>query len=242
MSKEFRRDFLNLGRAFASAAIAGRLLGASESSEVLFLPVSGGLLTVKKRLCESSKKCVVEREEILTSGLKAFIEKVKDGSGRTIKGVYIEDKLEYSVIQQPVGHLAYVAQWPIATEFNLRAFGIEDDIGLLLEALYIPDTVYDVTVGDKVFLVNGNGGTRGYGVTGIRRFLALSPYYEHTELKELNKSNETGKWYTADALFKEMYSDADGDNDELVILTCELNERKVPIIRRFIKAHFDPSL
>jgi hypothetical protein len=239
MSREFRRDFLKAGKAMVFGSVANRLLflGTPKNSEMLLSAGGGMSIAVPGRACQFDEDCPEGSKKILPPGLNAFIKSVKNDSENEIAGVYIEDKLTFPVIKQPDGNPAYVAQWAGATEFNLKAFSVNDDTGLLLESRFVPDTVYDIAKGDRVFLVSGGGSIREYGVTQIRRFLALSPYSPNSVFMELREGGEIGRGIMANMLFREIYSDPDSLDDELVILTCELDKKNVPIIRRFIIAH-----
>jgi hypothetical protein len=212
MSREFRRDFLRAGVHLARFGVVSAIF--SDGVDGIFSP------------------------DIFPS-LEEFIERVSDGEAQKVVGIYIKEKLAFPVIQQPPGYKDFVSQWTVATQFRLGAFGLKDDTGLLLDAKFVPNSLYDVSNGDLEALVYGDGRVETYKVTNIHRFLALSPEDPHSQFRELDGQDISGKLYSADMVFRQMYTDSNSLNDKLTIQVCELNRRRVPIIRRFIVANIN---
>lgn len=145
------------------------------------------------------------------SQLISFVETVVDGSANVIRGLYVEDVMEYPVIQQPSGRPGYVSQQTdIVTEFTMpKKYNVT---GLLAHNYLAGAAFYDLEVGDIVQVIYGDGSINQYEISDIQEYQALSPKSASSVFKDL----ETGSQLTATQLFNRVYT---GDH-HLTLQTC----------------------
>ena len=130
----------------------------------------------------------------------SFVESIKDGNADVLKGVYVPDVLSLPVIQQPVGNPGYVSQNPgVVTQFSMAAE--VGNVGLLAHNHLAGETFVDLSVGDEVRLVYGDGTIEYFIVTELLEYQALQPYSPYSEFRDL----ETNQTITATDLFRKVY-------------------------------------
>jgi hypothetical protein len=101
--------------------------------------------------------------------LATFIEKVSDGIARSVRGVYVDDRLALQVIQQPLGDYSYVSNGEgFVTEFQNA--GSHGSIGLLAHNHLSGRLFFDLKLGDEVVIVFGDRHFRTFLVTRISRY------------------------------------------------------------------------
>jgi hypothetical protein len=133
-------------------------------------------------------------------GFSTFSENVQDGKAGVLKGVYVSDILALPVVQQPVGNPGYVSQFPdVITEFSMaKEVG---NVGLLGHNHLAGQTFTNLSIGDEVRLVYGDGKVEYFIVSQTLEYQALQPYSPYSEFRDL----ETNKTITADTLFSMVY-------------------------------------
>jgi hypothetical protein len=133
-------------------------------------------------------------------GFSTFSENVQDGKAGVLKGVYVSDILALPVVQQPVGNPGYVSQYPdVITEFSMaKEVG---NVGLLAHNHLAGQTFTNLSIGDEVRLVYGDGKVEYFIVSQTLEYQALQPYSPYSEFRDL----ETNKTITADLLFRIVY-------------------------------------
>ena len=130
----------------------------------------------------------------------SFVESIKDGNADVLKGVYVPDVLSLPVIQQPVGNPGYVSQNPgVVTQFSMAAE--VGNVGLLAHNHLAGETFVDLSVGDEVRLVYGDGTIEYFIVTELLEYQALQPYSPYSEFRDL----ETNQTITVTDLFRKVY-------------------------------------
>jgi len=130
----------------------------------------------------------------------SFVENIKNGNTDVLKGVYVPDVLSLPVIQQPVGNPGYVSQHPgVVTQFSMAAE--VGNVGLLAHNHLAGKTFMDLSVGDEVRLVYGDGGIEYFIVTELLEYQALQPYSPYSEFRDL----KTSQTITATDLFRKVY-------------------------------------
>ena len=130
----------------------------------------------------------------------SFVESIKDGNADVLKGVYVPDVLSLPVIQQPVGNPGYVSQNPgVVTQFSMAAE--VGNVGLLAHNHLAGETFVDLSVGDEVRLVYGDGTIEYFIVTELLEYQALQPYNPYSEFRDL----ETSQTISATDLFRKVY-------------------------------------
>lgn len=154
---------------------------------------------------------VDQRVEQEMQALMQFSETVMNGVDDLVTGVFVNDVLALPVIQQPSGSAAYVAtENDVATQFALaEQYGT---IGILAHNHLAGISFFDVSSGQDVYVVFGDGTTAHYVVTEIRRFQALEPYSPYSEFIDLDSAAHL----TSSDVFYEMY----GSDGRLVLQTC----------------------
>ena len=129
-----------------------------------------------------------------------FAESVQDGNVGVLKGVYVSNVLALSVVQQPVGNPGYVSQTAdVITQFSMAAE--VGNVGLLAHNHLAGQTFTNLSVGDEVRLVYGDGKIEYFIVTQTLEYQALQPYSPYSEFRDL----ETSQTITADKLFRKVY-------------------------------------
>lgn len=129
-----------------------------------------------------------------------FVEGVQDGEADIIKGVYVPNVMSLPIIQQPVGNPGYVSQdADVITQFSMAAE--VGNVGLLAHNHLAGQTFTNLSVGDEVRLVYGDGKIEYFIVTQTLQYQALQPYSPYSEFRDL----DTSQTITADKLFREVY-------------------------------------
>jgi hypothetical protein len=133
--------------------------------------------------------------------LDRFIESVKDGSVSTLRGVYVQGVMAYPVIQQPANNAGYVTSLNgRLTQFKMAStYGT---VGLLAHNYLAGASFSQLKEGDIITLVYGNGRTSSFIVTDIQSYKAQTPTSPNSNFTDL----ETNDFYTAEQLFKKVYT------------------------------------
>ncbi len=144
--------------------------------------------------------------------LSSFIPTIKNGNDRQLVGVFVNRGFALRVVQQPSSNPGYVSSSPeVATQFALATqYG---SIGLLAHNTAAGEYFDDLTDGQNITLIYGDGRLKYYRVTQIRRFQALSPTSPYSNFSDLTQPE---KILSAETLFYQIYQN-DGD---LVLQTC----------------------
>lgn len=151
------------------------------------------------------------QSDLAADELFQFVTRVITGKENVITGVYADDVLAYPVVQQPAGSAAYVStQDSVVTQFALAAqYG---NVGILAHNYLAGSSFFNLSSGQDIYVVYGNGETAHYVITAVRRFQALQPYSPYSEFIDL----DTNVRYTSSKLFHEVY----GRSETLVLQTC----------------------
>jgi hypothetical protein len=130
-----------------------------------------------------------------------FAQPVGDSDANALSGVYVPDVLALPVIQQPPGNAGYVSNKDDqATQFALASqFG---SVGLLAHNYLSGRFFSELTVGQEVRLVYGNGIVEYFVITEILRYQALEPNSELSSFRNLDRSEVL----SADQMFKRVYA------------------------------------
>jgi hypothetical protein len=136
-------------------------------------------------------------------GLEVFSAQVNTGQANQLTGVYVPGEFALPVQQQPSGRPEYVSeQNNILTQFSLPdRYGVT---GLLAHNYLSGSQFFNLSEGQEVVLVYGNGRTAQYQITGIQRFQALSPESPFSRFVDL--SDSAGKLLSSSDLFTRIYT------------------------------------
>jgi hypothetical protein len=146
-----------------------------------------------------------------TPGLVGFIEQVKNGSADQITGIYIKNILSFPVIQQPGDQPAFVSQdADVITQFlQASAYG---STGFLAHNSLAGRLFPEITSGDVIFVIFGDGHYIQYQVSQIRRFQALQATNPYSSFVDLS----SGQTLSVQEIFNETY----GVRGQVVLQTC----------------------
>ncbi len=160
--------------------------------------------------------------------LTSFIINVAEPTCNSIAGVYVKDKLQLSVTQQPADQPGFVS----TLSGTVTQFTFADEhgsVGLLAHNYLAGSDFYKIVVNDEIYLVNGNGQTERYYVTEIRQYQALEPTSPYSSFVDLS---DVSHKIAYDELFAEIY----GQADRLILQTCLSNQDSSSWGRHFVIA------
>lgn len=141
----------------------------------------------------------------------AFEASVSDGEAGVVRGVYVPGVLALPVKQQPANNPAYVSsEAGVATQFQMAAqFGIT---GLLAHNTLAGIQFFNLTAGQEVHIIYGDGADRRYTVTQVYRFQALEPNNPAGSFVDLS----SGAVLTAADVFEQVYT----GSEHVTFQTC----------------------
>jgi len=140
-----------------------------------------------------------------------FSNSVKNGQKDILRGVYVDNVLALSVVQQPSGNSAFVSSSAgKVTQFSMASqFG---NIGLLAHNHLAGAFFTQLAVGQEIRLVYGNGRVEIFVIKEVLKYQALQPTSVYSSFKNLDK-DET---LTVEQMFNRVYR---GDR-HLTLQTC----------------------
>jgi len=145
------------------------------------------------------------------AGLKSFIDTVKNGSGGTVTGLYVESEFSFPVIQQPTSQPAYVS--PYANQVTQFAMASSyGSLGFLAHNNLAGSSFSSIKVGDVITVVYGDGHYSQYQVSSLRSLRALQPSSPYSSFIDL----ATNQTLSATDVFYQTY----GVKNQLVLQTC----------------------
>ncbi len=130
-----------------------------------------------------------------------FAQPVENGDINILSGVYVPNVLALPVIQQPEGNAGYVSNKDDqATQFAMASqFG---NVGLLAHNYLSGRFFSELTVGQEVRLVYGDGKVEYFVVTEILRYQALEPNSQLSSFRNLDYHEVL----SAEQMFKRVYA------------------------------------
>lgn len=136
----------------------------------------------------------------LTPNFTEFSQSVQNGQSDVLTGVYVSDVLALPVVQQPYGNAGYVSNNDgEVTQFRMASqFG---NVGLLAHNHLSGSSFSQLTVGQEVRLVNGDGSVEYFVIAEVLRYQALQPNNPYSSFRNLDK-DET---LSAEQMFKRVY-------------------------------------
>ena len=143
--------------------------------------------------------------------LDSFVQSLIDGSAGTIRGLFVEDKFAYPVVQQPSGNAGFVSTTEeVVTDFAMpRQYGVT---GLLAHNYLAGADFFSLNIGDLIQVVYGDGSIQVYRIADIQSYQALSPSSASSNFVDLATSDQL----TATQLFKRVYM----GSHHLTLQTC----------------------
>lgn len=121
----------------------------------------------------------------LPSDFKGFIKLVENGNIGVLSGVYVPNVLALPVVQQPAGDAGFVSnQDDEATQFAMASqYG---NIGLLAHNYLSGKLFSNLSVGEEVHLVYGDGKVEYFVITEVLRYQALEPTSQWSSFRNLD--------------------------------------------------------
>jgi hypothetical protein len=144
--------------------------------------------------------------------LTEFLPTVVNGNSSQLVGVYAEDTFALSVIQQPNSNPAFVSvEKESTTQFSLAAqYG---SIGLVAHNYLAGSYFFNLTPGDLLTLIYGDGTQHLYKINQIYQYQALNPSSPYS--KYIDPENP-GQIMSAEIVFEKIY----GVSGRLILQTC----------------------
>jgi hypothetical protein len=159
--------------------------------------------------------------------LTDFSELVQNGQKDVIRGVYVESLLALPVVQQPAGNANYVSNRDgEVTQFGMAAqYG---NVGLLAHNHKAGQTFSQLTLGQNVQLIYGDGTIESFVIKKVLHFQALEPTSPFSSFRNLDKD----EMLTAGQMFNRAYT----GRYHLTFQTCIAAEGKLSWGRLFVIA------
>ncbi len=160
--------------------------------------------------------------------LQNFIESVKNDDAALAVGVYLPDQFALPILQQPANQPAFVSTTPdTVTQFRLAA--TYKTIGLLAHNNLAGEKFSHITRDQTVYIVFGNGNTKEYTISSVRKFQALEPESPYSDFVDLDQPE---KKLSSTQLFNEIFT----KGDRVVFQTCLAKDGNASWGRIFITA------
>lgn len=130
-----------------------------------------------------------------------FLRTVQNNEADVLRGVYVPNVLALPIIQQPAGNSGYVS--PIDGE--ITQFGMAsqfENVGLLAHNHLSGRFFSQLTIGEEVRLVYGNGKVEYFVITQILQYQALQPTSQYSTFRDLRNDEQL----TAEQVFRKVYT------------------------------------
>jgi hypothetical protein len=146
--------------------------------------------------------------------LTQFIQRVRNGTGSQVVGIYAKDVFALQVKQQPVNDPSYVAtQSGVVTQFYYAT--LFDVIGFLAHNYASGSSFYQLNLGQSISAISGDGTVHEYRVSSIQDYQAVEPSNVQSDFIDLS----SGERLSAGDLFAKIYV-AENGQTHLVLQTC----------------------
>ena len=160
-------------------------------------------------------------------GFAEFVRTVRNNEANVLRGVYVPDVLALPVSQQPPGDNAYVSERDgEITQFDMASrFG---NVGLLAHNHLSGRFFSQLSIGQEVRLVYGDGKVESFVITQILQFQAFQPTDPYSSFRDL-KNDES---LSAGELFSKVY----GGERHVTFQTCIAANENLSWGRLFVLA------
>jgi hypothetical protein len=143
---------------------------------------------------------VFVKDQSTVSSINDFIEIVKNGNKNSIRGVYLADIFALRVVEQPANNPNFVSSIEgVATQFSLSKN--YSTIGFLAHNFASGKYFFDISLGDIVQVIYGDGKIDQFRVMQIFQFQALQPNSPKSQFVDL----QNGDKLSSSQLFEKMY-------------------------------------
>ena len=160
-----------------------------------FLAILGSLLF------NANSTMAMGNNTALLPGFTDFSQAVQNGKADSLRGVYVSNVLALPVVQQPSGNAGYVSSNDgQATQFAMASqFG---NVGLLAHNYLSGKSFSQLTVGQEVRLVYGDGRVEYFIVAEVLQYQALQPNSPWSSFRGIHDNTTL----TAEQMFKRVYA------------------------------------
>jgi hypothetical protein len=161
------------------------------------------------------------------AAFNAFIASVANGEASQVTGIYVDGVLANAVVGQPNSNPAYVSEAAnVVTHFEMAAqYGSQ---AFLAHNFLAGASFSQISVGQIITLVYGDGSTANFQIQTILRYQALSPTSTLSRFVDLGNGSEL----SASELFYAVYN----SENPVVLQTCIENEGNSSWGRLFVQA------
>lgn len=162
-------------------------------------------------LCLNTNSAFAEGNGVDLPSLSEFSEIVQNGQKEVLRGVYVNNVLALPVVQQPSGNTVYVSNnEEEATQFGAASqYG---NVGLLAHNHKAGRAFSELTLGQEVHLVYGDGRVDTFVIQEMLKFQALQPNNPFSSFKNLDRA----EILTTGQMFNRVYA----GNYHLTFQTC----------------------
>jgi hypothetical protein len=141
-----------------------------------------------------------DNNELTLPDYAGFFESVQNGQAGVLRGVYVPGVLALPIVQQPVGHPGFVSQTDgEITQFSMAAE--VGNVGLLAHNFLSGEIFSNLSLGQEVRLIYGDGAVEYFVVDQVLQYQALQPYSPYSDFRDLESNITT----SAEELFRKVY-------------------------------------
>ena len=152
---------------------------------------------------------------VAANNLESFISSVQNGNSSEIVGIFSEGNLAFEVGGQPSGNAGYVT----SNSSEVTRFGLASQYGskgFLAHNYLAGASFFNLSNGDIITVVYGDGSTQDFRIQAVRRFQALQPNSTQSNFVDLSNGDNL----SASELFYDIYN----SDNPVVLQTCIANE------------------
>jgi hypothetical protein len=160
--------------------------------------------------------------------LDVFIHQVANGQAGVVRGLFVQNLLALRILQQPINDPGYVAREEGTATQYFRA-GLSGTVGLLAHNYLSGQLFFNLTKGQDLVLIFGDGKAEKYQVSEINDFERLTRSDMNSNFLELSTNQTT----TATQVFARYYQ----KNHALTLQTCIARDGVADWGVRFILAN-----
>jgi hypothetical protein len=129
-----------------------------------------------------------------------FARSVQNNQADVLRGVYVPSVLAFPIVQQPASNPGYVS----LTDGEITQFGLPSqfgNVGLLAHNNLSGRYFSQLTLGQEVRLVYGDGKVEYFVITKLFQFQALQPTSQYSSFRDLSNN----KTLTTEQMFNKAY-------------------------------------
>ena len=130
-----------------------------------------------------------------------FIADVKNGEANQVVGIWVDNVLALRVVYQPSTNPGYVSTEDEVATYFLYPWQKAGNHGLLAHNYLAGRYFFNLSVGDVISLVWGDGNYEDFEITQIKDFQALQPDNPYSNFIDL----DNGEQLTVNSVFLEVY-------------------------------------